>query len=173
MSRKTFEFTAFGIDYRTKAFSAYAGLEMMDKKNEIHPCELLADSEVKNEEGEWKSLGDRDNVNACVKDAVGILPPILVLRGIVDVVYGENFRFVEKWSGLKIPSRFTDQAPSAQSKNINPMLAQIIQDGAATMRELEEYYSMEDAFKMFDVIIAKGLSEALSSEAASIKSRRK
>lgn len=173
MSRQSFEFIAFGASYRSKSFSALQGLEIMDRQDEIHPCDMLSDTEVQDENGEWKSLGDRNVVNEHVRDCIGIVPPVFVLRGVMGVVYDMNFRFLEKWKGVKIPSRFVDGSATASSKHISPMIAQIISDGAATMRELEEYYSLHDAFKMFDIIMAKGLNEALSSEAANSKSRRK
>ncbi|XAO36673.1 hypothetical protein WP1_034 [Pseudomonas phage WP1] len=40
------------------------------------------------------------------------------------------------------------------------------------MRELEEYYSTQDAFKMIDIITAKSVNEALASEASQNRNQK-
>ncbi|AWN08528.1 hypothetical protein HOV04_gp26 [Xanthomonas phage XcP1] len=172
MSTKSTQFTAYGVRYRTKQFTAIQGLEILSKTEKISPVDVLLNTEVQ-VDGVWLTLSDPFNINEYVKDATLILPAIAVLNGVVDLVRDYNFGFIGDWSGVKVPKRLTEQSSSVSSNHVSPMVSQIIQDGAATMRELEEYYSLQDAFKLFDVMVAKGLSEALANEAASKKVKRR
>lgn len=142
-----------------------------------HPCGLLSQTQVeaKDESGKvfWIGLLDSEAINEFVTDKAKVLPPRLVLSGVMSLVYGWNFDFLVNWKSAKIPSRFTDGAPSISSKNMEPMASQLIQDGVASLKELEEYYSLEDAFKMFDTILIKGINQALSQEAAMKKGGKK
>jgi hypothetical protein len=173
MSRKTKQFDAFGQYYRTIQFSAAEGLSLMERMLTAHPCEMLAHTEARGDDGEWQKLNERDSVNALVIDKANALPPMMVLEGIVNLIRDFNFGFLTWWQSVKIPKRFVDGTKGAKSENIDPMLAQLIQEDVATLKELEEYYSMEDAFKMFDVIIVKGVNSALANEAAMKDSKKK
>lgn len=166
MSRKTTTFEAFGRDYKTTHLSAQRAIELMKPGRENHPCELLEETFIK-VEGEWIKLDCADAINRHVNDIIEVIAPRLVLNGIMSLVNSYNYGFIDGWRGVKIPSRFIDGSQSASSVNIDPLIAQIVSDKTASLRELEEYYSLEDAFKMFDVAVARGVNQALSSEAAS------
>jgi hypothetical protein len=173
VSVKSKSFSCFGVKYRTRQFNAVLGLEIMGAARELHPTDLLSTTDVEISRGEWAGLADGNNINEYVRDAIGFLPSVLALRGLVEVVRDYNFAFVSNWKGVKIPRRLVDGAPSVKSEHVSPMVAQIVQDGAATLRELEEYYSLHDAFKMFDIIVVKGLNNALSNESANAKMKRR
>jgi hypothetical protein len=172
MSLKTIEFHAFGVEYRTKQFSAVHGMELLALEREYGPFDLLTQTDVRFA-GQWINLIEGDAINEHVRDVLNIVPPLLVLRGIMGVVHEKNFGFIATWKGVKVPRRFVNGAPSMNSAHIDPLIAQLIQDEVATMRELEEYYSLHDAFKMFDVMVAKGINEAYAHEVASKSSRRR
>lgn len=172
MSKKKNTFSAFGIKYRTEQFSAIRGLEMLARPDDIHPCELLAQTEVLTPHGEWVSLADQDAVNIYVADAIGIIAPRMALKGVLALVEEYNFKFMNGWRAVKVPTRFTDGAAMVKSSNIDPMASQLIQDGVATLKELEDYYSLEDAFKLFDTIMIKGVNAALSHESSMKKTKR-
>lgn len=173
MSKKTKEFSAFGVKYRTCHFSAVRGLEVMAAGERAHPCEMLSETEVFVEGSGWLSLSRPEVINEHVKDPVGIVSPRLALNGILSLVRDYNFEFVHRWKGTKVPTRFLSDAKTISSSNIDPLIDQLMQDGVATLRELEEYYSIEDAFKMFDSIMIKGINQALAHEASMKKTSRK
>lgn len=165
MSRQTVKFEVFGRDYKTTQLPAQRAIELMRPGRENHPCELLEHTYIKIED-RWIALDDCDAINLHVSDIINVIAPRQVLQGVMSLVNEYNYGFIERWRGVKIPSRFIDGSQSASSSNVDPLIAQIISDKTATMRELEEYYSLEDAFKMFDVAVARGVNQALSSEAA-------
>jgi hypothetical protein len=167
MSRKSTEFDAFGVKYRTKQFPAIRGLELIDDSKNIHPCEILELTEAQDVQGNWHSLAHPDNINRYVRDVIEVLSPLLVLKAVADLVNEYSFGFLLSWKGVKIPARFTDSFRAVVTQNAQPLVSQLVQDKTADIRSLEEYYSLEDAFKMFDIMVAKGVNEALANEAAS------
>lgn len=172
MSKKKTKFSAFGVQYQTEQFSAIRGMEIMALNGDIHPCDLLAQTSAQSSDGAWHVLDNQENINNLVLDLAGVLAPRLVLNGVISLVNEYNFKFMETWKSVKVPARFTDGAATVSSKNVDPMASQLIQDGVATLKELEDYYSLEDAFKMFDTIMVKGVNNALSHEASVKKSKR-
>jgi hypothetical protein len=167
MARKSREFSAFGVKYRTTQFAAMRGLELIDEHKNVHPCEMLELTEVYGPDENWHSLAYEDNVNSYVEDSIGVIPPLLVLKAIADLVNEYSFGFLVGWKGVRIPSRFTDGFRPVTTHHAQPLVSQLVQDKTAELRDLEEYYSLEDAFKMFDIMVAKGVNEALANEAAS------
>lgn len=168
---KTIEFSAFGRQYRTTQFAAIPAMAVMGNAAST-PDVVLSRTEV-NFKGSWINLGSPQAINNYVNDATGILAPRLVLNGIIDLVAGYSFNFVRSWKSAKVPRRFVDGANSIESKHIDPMIGTLVVERLATMRELEEYYSMEDAFRMFDALIVKGINQALSHEAAMADAKNK
>jgi hypothetical protein len=168
MATKTKHFSMFGVDYKTTQFAAMPALEIMDQAATISPIESLRLTYAM-EDGQWVMLDSRDAINRLVIDKAFILAPRLVLQGVLKMVHEFSFGFTGGWKGVKIPSRFTAGGKPKESSHIDPLAAQLIQEDVASLRELEEYYSLEDAFKMFDVMVAKGVNEALANEAATKK----
>lgn len=164
MAIETKTFQAFGMTYRTRKFSAVEGASMVDSDG-TPPQELLKYTEALVED-EWLRLDNRDHINLCVIDMASAIPPMAVLRGLCSVVNSYNFAFIATWKGVQVPRRFTGEFKSVSTTNSKPMISQIIQMQAATLRELEEYYCLEDAFKLFDILVAKNVNEALANEAA-------
>jgi hypothetical protein len=164
--KKVREFSAFGKRYRCEQFSAMKGLELMGRPNNIHPCEMLSSTRVLTNIGAWADMSDDEILNDNVIDLAHVLPPRVVLDGILSLVHDFNFAFLASWKSVKVPLRFVDGANSVTSANVEPMASQLIQDDVATLQQLEEYYSLEDAFKMFDTLMVKGVNLALSQEAA-------
>jgi hypothetical protein len=172
MARQTREFTAFGIAYRTKQFDAVSGMRFVDTRGADHPCRMLATTEAWHD-GAWHSLATPENINRYVYDGARCVSPLMVLRGIVSVIREFNFSFIGTWKGVRVPSRFLTDVDGVASQNVLPMISALIQQEAASLKELEEYYSLEDAFKMFDVMTSKGVNEALANERAMKKAERR
>lgn len=172
MSRKTIEFTAFGSKYKTEQFSAVEGLEMIDHIATIPPELLLRQTLVKHE-GEWISLSECESINAFVYDAAKAISPLEVLKAVMASVANINFGFLKAWRSLKVPQRFISGARTVDVTTADPLVTTLVQSEVATMKELEEYYSLEDAFKLFDIVMAKGINEALANEAAAAEAKQR
>lgn len=164
-------FSAFGRRYKTTQFSAVRALEIMDNKSSIHPCEMLETTFAARGDA-WVSLSEGRAINELVLDEAGIIPPRAALVGVVSLINQFNFEFLSNWKGARVPRRFIDGAQSVSSTNSDPLIAQLVGDGVASIKELEEFYSLKDAFMMFDIIMVRGINQALSQEAA-MRDRKK
>ncbi len=170
--RKDKVFDIFGVNYRTRQFTAVPALAMMAKDGDLDPCEMLEHTQVQ-VGGKWLKLSDPDNINQHVVDKADIVAPRMALNAVLSVVNDFNFGFLYEWKGVRVPPRLVDESQSVVSDHADPMVSHLVQGGAATLRELEEYYSLEDAFKMFDILTAKGVNQALSQEHAHRQAKSK
>lgn len=50
--------------------------------------------------------------------------------------------------------------------NLNPMVAQVLQSGKATLRELRECYSMHDLFDIWEVVHTEKYNNWVATETA-------
>jgi hypothetical protein len=173
MSLETKTFCTFGRKYRTRQYSAVKALRIMKSKDALHPCEVLCNTEIFDEQ--WSSLADEEVINDHIIDVTGTVAPMLILEGIMAIVRNYNFGFIVTWKGTKIPQHFAGDAKSVNSEHVEPMIQQLVQDGLATLRELEEYYSLEDAYKLFDISVVKSVNSAYAHDAAmrSAKSKQR
>lgn len=165
MAIKTKEFEMFFTTFRTTQFSAVSGVEFLDKPGANEPQVILSKTEVKTGDG-WKSLDNRAAINDYVKDSSGAMQPRHVLSLLTSHVMEFNFGFLSSWDKIKVPSRFRSNFKSVESGSVRPVIASIVQEGLASLRELEEYYSVDDAFKMLDILTAKAVNSALANEEA-------
>lgn len=172
MSRKTKIFEAFGDKYRVKQYSAVDGIDIFDNSAIKTPMEILAHTEILVGKS-WRPLDDPDNIDRYIKDRIAGLAPRLVLSGIQSVVCTFNFEFLESWKSVKVPRRFMSSSDIVVSENVHGLIAQLVAAEVATLRELEEYYSLEDAFGMLDVLMAKGVNQAQAHEDAVAESKNK
>lgn len=175
MSAKTKEFSLFGVEYKTTQFTAVAALEVMERGEACHPVDNLRLTSAFDPVAKlWVPLTSHDAINTLVFDYFHALPPRMALKGLLKVVNEYSFGFATNWTGVKIPSRFTSGGDVRASNHVDPLISQLLQDEGAkvTLRELEEYYTLEDAFKMFDVMVAKGVNTALAHEAAAKDRKR-
>lgn len=172
MSRKTKLFDAFGKNYRVKQYSAVEGIDIFDNALIKKPMEILAHTEILVGKS-WRPLNDPDNIDRYIKDEIADLAPRLVLNGIHSVVCSFNFDFLDGWRPVSIPRRFMSSSESVASANVHGLIAQLISAEVATLRELEEYYSLEDAFGLLDVLMAKGVNQAQAHEDAIAESKQK
>lgn len=171
--RKSKEFVAFGVEYRSTQLAAVPAFAILAQPEDIHPCVLFEHTEVKDHSGVWQPLSSPKNVDEFVVDVTGSLAPRIVLNGVIGLVRDHNFGFLHGWQSVKIPMRFQGNGSSISSAASDPMIAQLISQGSATLRELEEYYSLFDAFKMFDILVADSVNEARANEAASKAAKKR
>jgi hypothetical protein len=170
--RQTKTFEMFGMHYKTTQFAACEAFAMMGRLRDLHPCEILANTSIIIASGD-RRLADADAIDHLVKDSMGHIPPRIVLNALMAIVSEYNFDFLGGWKPVRVPPRFMSDAKSVESSNADPIVAQLVQENVATLKELEEYYSLKDAFQMFDILMAKGVNAALSHEAATKKAARR
>lgn len=155
----------FGLEFEVTQFSAVEGLEILFPKSPVHPVVALNGTKIK-VGGEFVPLKGRELINELLVDKAEIVPPYGVLMALLKLVDDINFGFLKTWKSVKVPSRFVSGARTVSSDATPSIIAQLIQDNVASQKELEEYYSLEDAFKMLDVMTAKGVNAAYAAEAA-------
>lgn len=160
----TKEFDIFGVRYKTTQWPAVAALSLIERSETVTPTEVLSRTSVEVGYNEWLRLDCRSNINDFVRDRIEKIPPRVVLTALTKIVNDYSFGFMAGWKGVKIPKRFLNGADSVSSDHVDPVISQLVADGVASYRELEEYYSLEDAFKMFDILMAKSLNAALANE---------
>lgn len=170
MTCKSVDISLFGVEYRCTQFAAIQGMVIFEQEK-VHPSTILSRTEVKTKKGKWKLLSEGDNINKFVVDKLGVFTPLQVLLVLIGLVREENFGFLNRWKGVKVPTRFLSESKQVKSEYTTPMLTALINENKASLRELEEYYSLEDAFKMFDMISMKNVNDALSNEAAQARAR--
>jgi hypothetical protein len=167
MATKTKTFEMFGVTYRSRQFAAVRALELAGSTNST-PLEVLELTEVLVGE-DWLTLDSRERANRYVVDRAAVLAPRLVLKGLLKLVGEHSWNVAKGWKGVRVPTRFTAEGQGVatrESAYVDPIIAALIGADMAKLRELEEYYSLEDALKMFDVMVAKGVNEALANEHA-------
>ena len=170
MAMKELEFEIFGLKYKTKQFSAIEGLSILDSLATIHPVILLRQSQIYLD-GEWLDL-NYQNINDLVKDFSNAISPRLALKVVCAHVNDFNFGFLDSWKMIQVPARFLSNASTVKAEGIEPIISTLVQEGVASIRELEEYYSLEDAYRMFDIIMSKSVNNLLGQEAAEREAKR-
>lgn len=165
--RKTIEFEFLGNNYRTHQFAAAIGVTLLcENDGELDPIAILTNTAVMTNNG-WVQLNEANRIDDLVADSMGLISPADVLMGLCARVYSENFDFLGKWKPIDIPRRLVVPIDAEmEAPRMDPVISLVVIAGKATLRELEEYYSTEDAFKMYDVIAIDNLNKALGSEAA-------
>jgi hypothetical protein len=163
--RKTKEFQIFGIDYKTTQFSAMQSLDIIKKPNNLDPIQLLSLTSVKIE-NDFILLSGKNEINSYVVDKINHLPGAIVLRGLIKYISDYSFSFISDFKMIKTPAKFASDAKHVFSPHIEPMIAQLIHNGYGTLEKFEQYYSLEDAYILFDALVAQGVSEAYSADYA-------
>ncbi len=75
-------------------------------------------------------------------------------------------QFFSTREDIRFPRWDNEPAPRTSYKNIDPFFAIIIADGKATLKELKESYSLEDAYILWEVITVTKYNEFLAIEDA-------
>jgi hypothetical protein len=156
--RKKKEISMFGLTYQMTQMSAVAGFDKITADG----SDILSMLETVSIDGVM--LNNKTVINEKVKDTVGWIKPRLVLNGLLSQVYDFNFGFLSNRKKVQIPSHLrSGDRPEPLSKQYtedSPILGMLISEGKATLRELEEYYSLEDAFRLYDIIFFDMLDDA-------------
>jgi hypothetical protein len=175
MSMKTKMFESFGVRYQvTQMSAAKAFAVFLAQGADPEPLDALAGMVVLDSERGAVPLNDQVSVNTFVRDTRTIVKPRLVLNGLVAVAFDFNCGFLKSRKRIKVPSYLRSDSEPQELGGEDPVLSALIADDKATLRELEEYYSLEDAFRIYDVFFNAQLSKAKAQHAAmkEAKSRR-
>lgn len=170
MAMKELEFEIFGLKYKTKQFSAIEGLKILDELLTVHPTIILRQTQIFHDEN-WINL-DYHSINNLVKDFANAVSPRMALKVLTSHVSDINFGFLDNWKVIQVPSRFLSNAKTVKVEGIEPIVSTLVQEGVASIRELEEYYSIEDAYRMFDIIMSKAVNNLLGQEEAEREAKR-
>jgi hypothetical protein len=168
MAMKSKVFESFGVRYRIKQMSAAAAFAVFIAPDaDPKPLEALAGLEVFDAERGWVELNDAGSLDAYVRDTVGAIKPRLVLSGLIKVAFDFNLGFLKDRRRIRVPSylRADSDGPDDDSGE-DPVLSALIADRQATLRELQEDYSLEDSFRIYDISFRDKLEKAKASYAA-------
>lgn len=161
MARKIVEFEVFGLRLRTLQVGAVTAFAELGRESLPNPMQILSLIEIE-VGGEWIKLNNRAAINAHVKEATGFVPAHVVLESVIDGWNEANMGFIKSWTPSKVPNHLKSDRDVRRSAGIDPIIASVINSKQATLRELEEYYSGEDAIKLFDINMNAKLDEAES-----------
>ncbi|MBC8640171.1 hypothetical protein IAG25_25400 [Caballeronia sp. EK] len=177
MARERFEFVRCGVHYRTQEFSATEGLAITShdakKGGPVQPHHWLRLTEVQTPEGEWVSLSQPRNIDAYVKAIPAAVAPHIALAEVIDAVRGYNFDFLDTWKPVPVPTRFVTDLTPRKHEGVHPILSRLEGEHLASRRDLQEFYSLRDAFGMFDASCLRAVNAALAAEKAELEAKRK
>jgi hypothetical protein len=180
--RKQMTFDLFGSSYRIRQMAATEGLKRLEseKPMEEDAVAVLAeaeahvfDSAAKQGRGAWVPLGSAQAVDTYVKDCregVGhmfMLRPQQVLQHLLSAVHNHNFSFAAGWSFVKFPKRLQAADIAWEPpKEIGGLILSLMSSRQATLKELQTFYSVEDAYFMQQAMASDSLRSALLHEDA-------
>ena len=75
-------------------------------------------------------------------------------------------QFFSKWASLDFLKRYRPEYPTVDYQNVDEFIAAIIADGKATLHELKTIYTLEDSFKLWEIIAVTKYNEYLAIEYA-------
>ena len=80
--------------------------------------------------------------------------------------------FFSEWQDLKFPRWDNREIAYLDYKNVDPLIGSIICEGKATLKELQEEYSLEDAYLLWECIMISKSNEYLAYKHAEKKAAR-
>ncbi|WP_175720765.1 hypothetical protein [Burkholderia anthina] len=175
MARQTKEFDAFGVRYRVRQMAAFDAFGFVMMAEQPDPIDILRSSAAEAKiDGRWVALDSAESVDAYVRDVAGAFQPRAVLNGLVLVATDYSWGFLNTRKKERVPSYLQSNSTVRSVDGVSPIMSAIIAAGKASLRELQEFYSLADAFQIFDVIFADQLNKAQASydAAQAMKAKR-
>ncbi|AMR79625.1 hypothetical protein [Cupriavidus nantongensis] len=170
--RKTEEFDLIGKTYRATQLAAFEAFSEKGGGENKTPVAALRQAQAAVlVDGRWIQLDSRAAVNAHVADPLRYFNAHVVLDALLRKIYDMNFGFLDGRKELRVPTRFLSEVPVPQAEGLPPVIATLISNGLATLKELQADYSAEDAMIQFDAYSVDALAKALNGEAAMKKAQ--
>lgn len=164
---KTKMFESFGVRYQVAQMSAAKAFAVfLAQGADPEPLEALAGMFVLDSERGAVPLNDEMSVNTFVRDTRTIVKPRLVLNGLIAVAFDFNCGFLKSRKHIRVPSYLRSKSEPQESEGEDPVLSVLIAEDKATLRELEEHYSLADAFRIYDIYFRDKLNKAEAQHAA-------
>lgn len=159
MARKIVEFSFLGMLFRTLQLGAVDAFKEMAREDMKPPMEVLPLIEMWIG-GEWVRLDKREVVNEHIKEDTGFIPAHVVLEMVINEWSRVNIGFINDWEPCKVPKHLKSDRTARAINGVDPIIASVLNSRQATLRELEDHYSAEDAIHLFDVNMGAKLDEA-------------
>jgi hypothetical protein len=172
MSRKTIKFELAHKDFKTTQMSAFHSYEMLFGKEEWAPEGILSDTYVR-EGSDWARLDSNEEISRLIFHPLGLESPLSVLMRLIEKVKGISCSAMYRWESVKIPKRFLSSASTVESPRGMPILSTLFTEKLATLHALQEFYSLDDALRMYDDYTVQNINKALQNEKAMAEAKRR
>ena len=160
MARKLKTFDVLGLRFRTMQIGAASAFEEVSRGGIPDPMNVFPLLEIQVSDDEWVRLDTRAKVNQYIREQTGFVPAHSVLEAVMMAWSEVNTGFLRTWKPIKVPNYLRGEVEARQAPGIDPILSSLINSNKASLRELEEYYSLEDAVRLFDVNMAANITQA-------------
>lgn len=82
--------------------------------------------------------------------------------------YDYNYGFLTGWKPTPLPAKMEEGSTYriAETKNVDAAVSALITNGMADYEQLRDSYSLEEAFKLLDVLTVKKINEFRAAEAS-------
>lgn len=111
-------------------------------------------------DGKWVELGGDKLIEMYV-------PSWEALSLAEQQAYELNFGFLAAWQPHHVPDEMkATKYAVAESKNVDPSVSALVSNGMATYIELRDSLSLEEMFKLLDILTVKRINEYRSQKAA-------
>ena len=140
-----------GIKYLIRKLPAVTAKQIIDQKAEL---DVLASVEVCGVSLETEELIDH------------YLPDWEVMGELIDIAANYNFGFLENWKPVRFPAAMAGNYNASECRYIDPIFSTLISSGSATLLQLKQDYSLEEAFQLLEVLTVSRVNEYKAREAS-------
>lgn len=160
--RKTAALNVYGVKYMAKQLAAADAFEWMTTPDDEESMMVI----LRSVSIDGVPLDSAAVVNDKVRDPINVMRPRLVLKELLRIVGKFNFGFLDERKQVKVPTYLKSDTEARLVEGESPIMGVLISENRASLRELEEYYSMEDAFRLYDIVFIDKLNAAEANHAA-------
>lgn len=146
----------FGLTFRIRAMPAVMAKEQLDATDEERSVTGSADVL---DDGVWISLENDDLINQ-------YLPRWEALVWLDQQIMNYNFGFLGDWRPMRLPGSMVAGYNAVATRHVDGLFSSLVSGGMASYKELCEDYSLEDAFKLLEILTVEKINEHLANESA-------
>jgi hypothetical protein len=141
-----------GVRYTIRKLPAVAAKTIIDNKDDLA---VLSSVEVRGIPLDNEELIDE------------LLPDWEVMGELIDIAAHYNFSFLEGWRPIRFPASMAGNYNASECRYIDPIFSTLISSSSATLLELKQDYSLEEAFQLLEVLTVARVNEYKAREASS------